>query len=342
MKSAIKALTISVFVLSILFPLFVSYVFRGWVALYTSPRYSTKDIPDLSGKIAIVTGATSGIGKSTARELARKGATVIATCRNAFKCALATDEWEKEGMGEGIAGSIEYTPLDLSSLASVKKFAKDFSKSFGGLHILILNAGVMMPPYTETAEGFELQFGSNYLAHFLLVKLLNNMIKKSKTRIVTVSSTAHEGSYPEGIRFDSFKGADGYNSIYAYGQSKLANILFSNELSRRFNSSGVTANAVHPGMVMTNLSRHLVAIIRKSAFSPILYPAFVVFMSACMDADTGALTQLYLATSPEAETITGKYYHAIATETLPSHHALNETLAAELWSVSEKLTRKFW
>jgi NAD(P)-dependent dehydrogenase (short-subunit alcohol dehydrogenase family) len=200
----------------------------------------------------------------------------------------------------------------------------------------------MMPPFSLTDDGFESQIGVNHLGHFVLIKHLNDLIKRSKSRIVTVSSCAHEGPYPDGIRYESFTSNDSYNPLYAYGQSKLANILFANELASRFNGTGVTSNSLHPGMIKTELGRYVEEQIKKSFVLTLLSPIFALFNTAMMDAGVGALTQLYVATAPELQGVTGKYFHPVARTTQPSKLAQNQTLQKELWEISEKLTRKFW
>lgn len=332
---------IIVLIAAIALPLFISFVFDGWVAKIFSPYYSVKKIPSLNGKWAIVTGSNTGIGYVTVRELARKGANVIATTRSLEKGNLAQLKLMKELNGTSGIGSIEYMELDLTSMKQIKKFANKVKGKGKNIDIVILNAGIMMPPFGLTDEGFELQIGVNHLGHFVLVKLLNDLIKRSKSRIVTVSSCAHEGPYPEGIRYETFTSNSSYNPLYAYGQSKLANILFANELASRFNGTGVTSNSLHPGMIKTELGRYIEEQIKKSFVLTLFSPIFALFNTAMMDPNSGALTQLYVATSPELAGVTGKYFHPIARASQPSSLALNKTLQKELWEVSEKLTKKY-
>jgi NAD(P)-dependent dehydrogenase (short-subunit alcohol dehydrogenase family) len=207
----------------------------------TTSTWSTNDIPDQSGRTAIVTGANSGIGRAAATALAERGARVILAVRNAEKGASAA---------AGMPGNVEVRPLDLADLASVRAFADSWEGEIG---LLINNAGVMIPPLTRTADGFELQFGTNHLGHFALTNLL---LEHVTGRVVTVSSTGHRMG---AIDFDDLDWErKSYKAWRAYGQSKLANLLFTAELQRRLTAAGssVEANAAHPGYASTNLQFH--------------------------------------------------------------------------------------
>jgi NAD(P)-dependent dehydrogenase (short-subunit alcohol dehydrogenase family) len=207
----------------------------------TTSTWSTQDIPDQSGRTAIVTGANSGIGRAAATALAEHGARVILACRNAEKGASAA---------AGMPGTVEFRPLDLGDLSSVRAFAEGWE---GDIDLLINNAGVMIPPLTRTADGFELQFGTNHLGHFALTNLL---LEHVTGRVVTVSSTGHRMGT---IDFDDLNWErKSYKAWRAYGQSKLANLLFTAELQRRLTAGGssVEANAAHPGYASTNLQFH--------------------------------------------------------------------------------------
>jgi NAD(P)-dependent dehydrogenase (short-subunit alcohol dehydrogenase family) len=207
----------------------------------TTSTWSTQDIPDQSGRTAIVTGANSGIGRAAATALAEHGARVILACRNAEKGASAA---------AGMPGNVEFRPLDLGDLSSVRAFAEGWD---GDIDLLINNAGVMIPPLTRTADGFELQFGTNHLGHFALTNLL---LEHVTGRVVTVSSTGHRMGT---IDFDDLNWErKSYKAWRAYGQSKLANLLFTAELQRRLTAAGasVEANAAHPGYASTNLQFH--------------------------------------------------------------------------------------
>lgn len=327
-------LTLGTAILAILGPLLLSYFIGGWVAVYFSPTFRFKDIPNLNGKVVIVTGSNTGIGYTTARELFRKGAHVIATSRNKQKGETTVSRILAEVGDSNSQGKIEYIELDLSSFGSVKLFANSVLKKFTKIDILILNAGVMMCPFEKTADGIELQIGTNHFGHFLLTKLLLPLIEKQKSpcRIVTVSSIAHHGlEYPGGIRFDSFDNDGGYNDIQAYGQSKLANVLFANELARRYNNTHITSNSLHPGSITTDLVRHVQ---NKDIFSPYLLS---IIKLISMDADQGALNQLYVATSPNLDGVTGKYFMPVGKVTSPNPLASDITLQTKLWKKSEEL-----
>jgi NAD(P)-dependent dehydrogenase (short-subunit alcohol dehydrogenase family) len=207
----------------------------------TTSTWSTQDIPDQSGRTVIVTGANSGIGRAAASALAERGARVVLAVRNAEKGASAA---------AGMPGTVEVRPLDLADLASVRAFAEGWE---GDIDLLINNAGVMIPPLTRTADGFELQFGTNHLGHFALTNLL---LEHVTGRVVTVSSTGHRMGT---IDFEDLNWErKSYKASRAYGQSKLANLLFTAELQRRLTAVGssVLANAAHPGYAATNLQFH--------------------------------------------------------------------------------------
>jgi NAD(P)-dependent dehydrogenase (short-subunit alcohol dehydrogenase family) len=207
----------------------------------TTSTWSTQDIPDQSGRTAIITGANSGIGRGAATALAAHGARVVLAVRNAEKGASAA---------AGMPGNVEVRPLDLADLASVRAFADSWD---GEIDLLINNAGVMIPPLSRTADGFELQFGTNHLGHFALTNLLLDHVTG---RVVTVSSAGHRAGK---IDFDDLNWErKPYKAWRAYGQSKLANLLFTAELQRRLTAagSGVLANAAHPGYASTNLQFH--------------------------------------------------------------------------------------
>jgi len=215
--------------------------------------WSQRDIPDQSGRVAIVTGANSGIGLETARELARKGAHVVLACRSR---ARADDAIEQIRSDVGDA-QIEFMALDLADLEQVRAFAASVRERFDRVDLLINNAGVMVPPASKTKQGFELQFGVNHLGHFALTGLLlDRLLGAGGARIVNVSSTGHRIGRMnfEDLDFD----ARGYNASAAYAQSKLANLLFTSELARRLSAAGadVLAAAAHPGWTQTNLQKH--------------------------------------------------------------------------------------
>src|SRR5689334_15195198 len=212
----------------------------------TTYDWTPAQLPDLNGRTAIVTGSNSGIGFHTALELARHGAAVTLACRNTDSAQEAADRIRKEAPG----AEVEVGRLDLSSLASVEEFAKAWE---GPLHLLVNNAGVMTPPrYRETEDGFELQFGTNHLGHFALTGRLLPSLVEASGRVVAVSSVAHHAGADDLLEGNP---RSTYSPNRAYGNSKLANILFADELQRRAaaHGSSVTATASHPGVAYTNL-----------------------------------------------------------------------------------------
>ena len=244
--------------------------------------WSAADIPDQSGRRAIVTGANSGLGLIAARELARKGASVVLACRNMEKGEAALSQVRAAG------DDAELAQLDLGSLASVREFAASQERP---LDLLVCNAGVMAPPRQETRDGFEQQIGTNHLGHFALTGLLLGPLKAApEARVVTVSSNAHRTGK---IAFDDLHGRRRYNRWRAYGQSKLANLLFMRELDRRARAAGLPLVSVgaHPGYTATNLQ----------FAAPPLIDRLVMRVSnvvIAQSAEQGALSELYAATVP--------------------------------------------
>jgi NAD(P)-dependent dehydrogenase (short-subunit alcohol dehydrogenase family) len=280
-----------------------------------------------------VTGANSGIGLIAARELARAGAHVILACRDVAKGDAAARD-----IGGAVSGAdVEVGELDLASLASVRAFAEGFRAKGTGLDLLINNAGVMAPPRRETADGFELQFGTNHLGHFALTGiLLDTMAGRDDARVVTVSSGAHRMGR---IHFDDLQGERSYRRWGWYGQSKLANLLFTFELDRRLRAAGSTVRAVaaHPGYSATHL---------QSAAAPPFDRTVMSFTNRlfAQSAEMGALPTLYAATFPglEGASYVGPdgfmeqrgYPRLVGT----TEAARDEAAAARLWQVSEELT----
>ena len=277
---------------------------------------------DMSGKICIVTGANSGIGTETALGLAKMGAHVVMACRDLDRSKPALERVQREAG----ADRAELMALDLSSLDSVRSFAEAFKAKHDQLHVLVNNAGVVPTKRETTRDGFEMQFGVNHLAHFLLTNLLLDTLKASApARVVTVSSVMHvSGS----INFDDLQSEQKYSAIPAYRQSKLANILFAFELARRLEGTGVTSNALHPGVVNTGIGRH----------APFfLQPVIKLYGLFTLSPEQGAATSLYCATAPELEGVTGKYFDKCAESKCPSK-CRDAEVATKLWSVSEELT----
>ena len=207
----------------------------------------------MDGKTVIITGANTGIGKETALDLANRGARVILACRDEKKATIAVDDIKKKTNNQNVI----FKKLDLASLASVRQFSEEILQEEEHIDVLINNAGVMVPPYTLTEDGFELQFGVNHLGHFLLTNLLLDRIKQSTpSRIVNVSSLAHTMGY---LDFNDMMWSKRYQAQLAYGRSKLANIMFTCELSKRLEGTGVFVYSLHPGSIKTELIRHVIS-----------------------------------------------------------------------------------
>ena len=252
-------------------------------------RWTVADIPNQSGRLAVVTGANVGLGCATARELARAGATVVLACRNTAK----GDEAAGEIRGALPDAQLAVRELDLADLRSVRAFAERFLAEHGRLELLIDNAGVMAPPRRTTVDGFESQLGTNHLGHFALTgRLLPALSAAPEPRVVTLSSTMHRVGK---INFDDLQGERSYNNWRAYGQSKLANLMFCFELARRASEAGSTLKslAAHPGYAATNLQ-----FAGPAAWYERLGGAIGNLMIA-QSADMGALPTLYAATVPE-------------------------------------------
>jgi NAD(P)-dependent dehydrogenase (short-subunit alcohol dehydrogenase family) len=290
-------------------------------------NWTAKDIPDLTAKVGIVTGANSGIGYEMARALARKRATVILACRNRDKGEAAVSQIRQE-YPEAKAGLLQ---VDLSELDSVRRFAGEFTSRYDGLDILINNAGIMATPFARTCDGFELQFATNHLGHFALTGLLLAcIIRVPQARVVTVSSWGHHFGV---IDFDDLNAEKDYDPGRAYAQSKLANLLFAYELQQRFEGAGVDAlaAAAHPGWTATNLPVHR-PIVRM--LNPLIG----------QKPEMGALPALYAATAPDVQG--GGYYgprswgglRGHPTRARPNARSLDAAVAARLWAVSEELT----
>lgn len=288
---------------------------------------------DGTGLTAIITGASSGIGTETARVLALRGVHVIMAVRN-----MENGKDAKEAVVKEIPNAkVDTMELDLSSMASIRKFASDVNSSDRPLNILINNAGVMATPFKLSKDNIELQFATNHLGHFLLTNLLLDTMKKTAVksgregRIVNVSSEAHRYSYREGIRFDRINDQSGYGKLGAYGQSKLANVLHANELARRLKEDevNITANSLHPGAIATNLFRH-------SNFITGLVNNLGRFV--LKDIKQGAATTCYVALHPQVKGMSGEYF-SDSNIGKASSQAKDIDLAKKLWDFSMDLVR---
>lgn len=281
----------------------------------------------MEGKDCLITGSTSGIGKQIAVGLAKMKANVILVGREKARCEATLEEIRKNVSSKTDKNQISYLVADLSSQTSIHMLVKEFLASHERLDILVNNAGVFLPRRITTVDGIEYTFAVNHLAPFLLTNLLFEKIKASTpSRIITTSSVAHRGAK---LNLDDLQFERGhYNSLKAYGQSKLANILFTKELSRRSNGSGVTANCFHPGGVRTNLVQS----------GPWYYRLIWTIISPFLiSPEKGANTAIYLATSSEVEGKSGKYF-AKRKEVRLSDTANDQDAAVRLWRLSEELT----
>jgi NAD(P)-dependent dehydrogenase (short-subunit alcohol dehydrogenase family) len=291
-------------------------------------KWDSQDIPDQEDRIAVVTGASSGIGYETARVLAEKKATVIIAVRNLQKGKAAADQILEQHPN----ADVKLMELDLANLESVRHFADEFKKNFNRLDLLINNAGVMIPPYSKTADGFELQFGTNHLGHFALTGLLFDLIMETPgSRIVNVSSGAH--NYGD-LNFDDLNWEKrSYKKMKAYADSKIANIYFTYELQKRAEKNGGTplVTAAHPGWTATELQRHAR-----------LFRFLNNFLS--QDITMGALPTLYAAVGPDVKG--GDYYGPSGWREMRGYPkkvesnelSHNEEIAKKLWEISEELT----
>jgi NAD(P)-dependent dehydrogenase (short-subunit alcohol dehydrogenase family) len=289
--------------------------------------WSAEALGGQSGRVAIVTGSNSGIGFETARVLAGKGATVAMACRNLEKANPKADEIRAAHPG----ADVEVMQLDLSDLGSVQRFAEAFRAKHSRLDLLINNAGIMVPPYGKTAQGFETQFGVNHLGHFALTGSLLDLITDTPgSRIVTVSSIAH---YMGRIDFADLNWEKGYRAQAAYGQSKIANLLFTYELQRRLAAAGkdTIAVAAHPGWTETNLQEHAKGVKFLNRF-------------LAQEPLMGALPTLYAATEPG---VNGAEYfgpngfmemNGPPKKVKSNKRSQDRNVAERLWNVSEELT----
>ncbi len=300
-------------------------------------NWTTDSMPDLTGKITVVTGANSGLGYETARALVQKGAQVVIASRDTTKGQEAVSKLQSERP----KGSVMFMQLDLANLALVRSFSEAFAKQFKALDLLINNAGVMHLPYRETMDGFEMQFGTNHLGHFALTGLLLPVLLKTPTaRVVTVSSSLHRSGH---INFDDLNAKSNYNEYKAYSQSKLANLLFTYELERKLKAHGsdTIAVAAHPGYSATNLqfgaARMTGSILRERMMQ---IANIIIAQSAAM----GALPTLYAATSPTLQG--GEYIGPKGFQELRGYPTIVKSnaesndlsVAARLWTISEQLT----
>ncbi|KAI0253325.1 NAD(P)-binding protein [Lactifluus subvellereus] len=298
------------------------------------PTWTAADVPDQTGKTVIITGGNSGIGKETARVLLSKGAKVYIATRSEEKSQRAIEDLKKDTGKE----SIYFLKLDLSDLATIKVAAEEFIGKESELHTLYNNGGVMNTPIDQvTRQGYDMQFGTNVLGHFYLTKLLLPVLTATvpkcspgTVRVVNVSSIGHYVGAPEVIQWPTL--ASGNDSLEPrtklgtrlYGQSKMGNILFSNELARRYGGEGIVSSALHPGSINTDLARYTGSLVQR------------IGRLVTYSVSYGAITSLYAGTAPDAGELNGKYLTAWARRTLPNKKALNPELEKKLWEWCEE------
>jgi NAD(P)-dependent dehydrogenase (short-subunit alcohol dehydrogenase family) len=276
----------------------------------------------MQGKVCVVTGATSGIGYVTARDLARMGARVVMAVRNEKKAKACIQQIEEETDSQ----QVDYLLVDLLHQDQVRSMVEEFKSRYDRLDVLIDNAGAYFWLRKLNEEGIERTFALNHLGHFLLTNLLLDVLKASApARIVVVSSESHRTAQ---LKLDKVQKRDGLFSMRCYGESKLANLLFTHELARRLEGSGVTANALHPGFVATNM-------IASNMGNIQLFAKFAYLFA--ITPDEGAQTSIYLASSPEVEGISGKYFYKCKPEE-SAPQSYDEEAECRLWEFSAKLT----
>jgi NAD(P)-dependent dehydrogenase (short-subunit alcohol dehydrogenase family) len=281
--------------------------------------------PDLDGRTIIVTGGNSGIGKEAAAELTAMGATVVVAARNRAKGEAAVAEIKQRAA----RGTVELADLDLASSASIRAFADGFLATHDRLDVLLNNAGLTLRKRRVTADGFEMTFGVNHLGHFLLTSLLRErLVASAPARVVTVASDAHRYAR-RGLDFDDLMATKHYRYFLQYSRSKLANILFTRELARRLDGTGVTVNVLHPGFVASNFAR-------EGDTGRLGNAAMVIGRPFAISAVEGAQTSVFLASSPTVDGVTGQYF-VKSSFAKTSAAAADDAAATRLWTVSEQL-----
>ena len=281
--------------------------------------------PDLGGRTVVITGANSGIGQEAAVELAAMGATVVVAARNRAKGEAAVAEIKRRSRRD----AVELASLDLASIASIHAFTDEFLANHERLDVLLNNAGLTLRKRQETADGFEMTFGVNHLGHFLLTALLRDrLVASAPSRVVTVASDAHRFARG-GLPFDDLMATKRYRPFLTYSRSKLANILFTSELARRLDGTGVTANVLHPGFVASNFAR-------EGDTGALGNIAMVAGRPFAVSPAKGAETSVFLASSPMVDGVTGQYFVKCALAKTSAAGA-DADAAQRLWAVSEQL-----
>lgn len=302
-----------------------------------SNKWNQENIPDLTGKVIVITGANSGLGLESTKAFAAKGATVVMACRNMSKAEQA----KAEVLAANPNAKLDLMELDNASLKSVRAFADAFNAKYDRLDILLNNAGVMAIPRTETADGFEMQLGVNHLGHFALTGLLLDTI--TSTPGARIHSTSSSAAFNGQINFDDLMGKENYSRWGAYSQSKLANAVFATELNKRLQAAGydTIANSSHPGLVMGNLQENSLEQSGAPFTEKVLYRVGSALMA--QDIDMGVLPQLYASAAPEAK---GGVFYGPKTMRMrgyPAEQKCNNALddaalLKQFWEVSEELT----
>jgi len=279
----------------------------------------------MQGRTVVITGANSGVGQATAVALARAGADTVITARHEGRGGQAVADIRRDSGSD----RVDLVVFDLADLASVRRGAERILDRCPRIDVLVNNAGLVLSARTETMDGFEATFATNHLGPFLLTRLLTErLVASAPARVVNVASTAHQGAR-RGLDFDDLQSTRHYRGMQAYSRSKLANILFTNELARQLSGTGVTANSLHPGTVASGFAR-------DDDAKGFLAFGVKVIKPFILTPEKGARTSVYLASSPEVADVTGQYFVKCRAKT-PSPAARDEAAAALLWSVSEEL-----
>lgn len=283
---------------------------------------------DMSGKVVVVTGATAGIGFEAARAMAARGARVIITARDAAKGEKSVAELRR------LCGNdrVEVALVDFASMASIRDASVDIHKRTERIDVLLNNAGAVYTERQLSKDGLELTFATNHIGYFLFTQLLLDLLKKAApSRVVNVASDAHKAALG-GITFDDLERKNGFSGFRVYGESKLMNILFTRELAKRLQGTGVTANSLHPGVIASGFGQNNKGLM---GFATRHLGKYVLATP-----EKGAQTSIYLCTSPDVAGVTGRYF-AKSKETQPTKYGVDDDAARRLWDVSERITAPF-